>query len=254
MLDLWIRKHGEQDLKTYTVFSVEEEITVAFPHLQNFSFTCRPDTILQRKNSKDLIIMETKTSAFSWKLTELGVLNGEQATTYLYAVRSKYPGMNVLGVQPDISYWNKGSELIENILNIRPPIVERSNRDTAEFTLGVSSVILDISARVQSLEKGEFHPVALFPRNTAWCNSFNRHCEFLPICRIYESIKRDEPPPGYVIDPWRDRASLINFTRKGGLIGNTTPKLKGGPRNEKGSTRRRSPAIPTRKSRAAKPA
>lgn len=243
MLDAWIRDHGESDLQKFEVVAVEEPIVVRFPHLPEFFFTCRPDTVVRVKRSREVYIMETKTSGFSWKMTELGVVNGEQATTYLYAARSKWPDLEIIGVIPDVTYWNKESNDPGKILNMRCDIVERSGRDLQEFALGVSSILVDIAARIQELDRGKIHPVALFPRNTAWCNTFMRHCEYLPICRQYESIKRDAPPPGFVKDPWVEERVMKSIQ----------PKLKGGGQIEKATVSGTAGRKPSRSKRT-KPA
>lgn len=238
LLDEWVTRRGEQDLKDFDIVAVEEPITVIFPHLPKFFFTCRPDAIVKRKRRSEVYILETKTSSSSWKLAELGVTNGEQASTYLYAVRSKYRDLEVVGVLPDIAYWNKETDNPSNIKIMRCDIVERSTRDLKEFALGACSILVDIAARIQALEQGKIHPVALFPRNTSWCNSFFRHCEYLPICRPYETIKRDTPPPGYVRDKWVEERVMKSIQ----------PKLKGGNKSAK-----KAPARPTRSRSLSKP-
>lgn len=239
MFEAWREKWGEKDLELYDPVAVEEPITIQFPNLPGFHYTCRPDVVLKmRKRPHYTYIGETKTSSSSWKLTELGVVNSDQSTTYLYAVKSKYPELNVMGIIPDISYWNKQTEDTKNILSLRPQIVERSERDITEFVIGTSSVLVDLSARMQALERGEHHPVALFPRCTQRCADWFRHCEYMPICRIYETIKTSLPV-GFEKDPWAEEREVLAIQ----------PKLKGGG---KGAKSRRKPAPAVRPGKSSK--
>jgi hypothetical protein len=153
--------------------------------------TMRPDCIL-RSEGGHVYIMETKTSFSNPNIVLEGVVVGDQATSYIYGVKRVY-GIHAQMI-PDIVGWSLSTPHIEKIACFRGEIVSRSERDLADFEEGVQSELLDISTRVAALKK---HSVAaLFPRNTQFCMSYNRRCDYADICRGDLS----ECPSGFVIE------------------------------------------------------
>lgn len=201
LLEHWIDQYGYEDLKRFTIIDVEKELTVTLPGTKNV-FTIRPDAIVQEKTGEGLIFgMETKTSSFSVKTTEMGVYYGDQATAYLWATQAHYK-KRLYGVVPDIAYWNKQSNGTHNIKCTRGDIVRRSDRRIAQFVGGLTQQQSEMAQKVEAYKQG-YDPYTLFRRNTHYCNAFFKACEFAEICdNDLTRIKR--LPPGFK----RDRARI----------------------------------------------
>lgn len=194
LLDYWIDQFGKLDRREYKVLAVEKELRV--PILETgFYMTLRPDTVLQAKSEKSMvIIMETKTSGFSHRITGEAVYYGDQATTYSWGVR-KVMGVEPFAVQPDIAYWNKVTKDVNNIKMIRPAMVYRDEATCRRYEMGIAQVFNEMSQKAEAYKNGA-NPWILFPRNSHYCLSFSTPCEFAEICyQDCEKIKR--PPRGF---------------------------------------------------------
>lgn len=192
LLTEWIKEFGQDDLENFEFLSVEEEMIV---DLGSFYLTVRPDAVVRNKADNNVYIMETKTTHFSEKLTKINVKTGDQATAYLLAVTNRWPEHKVLGVWPDIAYWNAKSKRNENIILDRSLLVTRTRRDLREYQVSTAALISQISQRVQELPN--YEPIVLFPRNTSWCSMFFRECEYEPICRNVDLTEKGRAPMGF---------------------------------------------------------
>jgi len=191
MLKKWIDEHGKNDLRNFRLLEVEQEHRIYFDG--GFFTTVRPDAVVENRDG-ELIIMETKTTAYSAAMTEVFVQFGDQATAYLAAISRKYPKRRVAGVLPDIVAWLKNSRKKEDIVCSRKSLVCRDKEEIEEWSLSTSFLLSEISQKIGALKK--YPPIALFPRNTTFCISYNRCCEYLKICR--RDLEGDAPIPGYV--------------------------------------------------------
>lgn len=181
----WIERFGEYDRKIYKFVAIERHFKVVLPHVDgvpDITVTIKPDAIVQEKGSKDIYIMETKTSGFQIETTNMGVQTGDQATSYIYAVQKNLK-KEVRGVIPDIAYWNKNAKSEDNIQIVRGDIVIRKDRDLEVWEKSVRQEFLEISQKVEALKKG-YDEDALFRRNTFYCMSYGKPCEFANICRM----------------------------------------------------------------------
>lgn len=208
LLSSWIHTWGKQDLRTYKVFEVEAQHHLFLDEQENLYITVRPDTILA-DHKDQLIIMETKTSSFSVNVAATGVQAGDQATSYYAAVREHYPEYHVLYVQPDISYWNKRSENTSNITHFRADPVVRTDHEVDDWQQGLRYIIEDVSRRVELVKEGKASPYMLFPRNTSWCNSFSKPCEYIEICRQTKLTGKGRAPAGFKRDK-RQRLAITD--------------------------------------------
>lgn len=194
MLGAWISRFGMQDVQNFKVLHVEEELRPRLPN--GFEMTMRPDCILQNR-SGTVYIMETKTSFSNPNIVLEGVVIGDQSTAYIYGVKKVY-GIHAQMI-PDIVGWSLSSMDTGKIACFRGEIVERTEKDLEEFEAGVQSELLDISTRVAGIKK--YGVPALFPRNTQFCMSYNRRCEYADICRgdlseVPALFKKEEPFTG----------------------------------------------------------
>lgn len=200
LLSHWIEKFGYLDLKRFNIIDVERELEVKIPGT-NYVFTVRPDAIVEDKKSGQRFGMETKTSSFSIKTTEMGVYYGDQATAYLWAANTFYD-KPLYAIIPDIAYWNKASDKQSNISCVRGDLIRRSQRRIRQFYSALAQLQTIMSQKVRAYEQGA-DPYTLFQRNTHYCNAFYKACEYAEICdNDLTKIKR--LPPGF-----RRRRTLI---------------------------------------------
>jgi hypothetical protein len=208
LLKHWIDKFGKQDLDRFEFIAVEEEISLKVPGT-NFIFTMRPDAVVrERSGDKDNYIMETKTSGFSIKTTEIGVYYGDQSTAYKWGVEAKYK-IPIYGIIPDIAYWNKESKLESNIECRRGNIVLRDNTRVAQFIAGVKQLQSEISQKIEAYKSG-IDPYMLFQRNTHYCNAFFKPCEYAPICDS-NLLRVKRLPPGFKRSSSRIKPKISDF-------------------------------------------
>jgi hypothetical protein len=194
LLEAWIDKFGYDDLKRFRIIAVEEELLMKVPGT-SYVFSLRPDAIVEEKDGQRLRYgMETKTSSFSIKTTELGVHYGDQATAYLWGANAFYD-KPLYAVIPDIAYWNKQSTKPSNITLTRGDLVQRSPRRIGQFANGLAQLQSIMSQKVEAYKRGA-DPYTLFQRNTHYCNAFFKPCEYAEICDN-DLTKAKRLPPGF---------------------------------------------------------
>lgn len=191
LLGHWIDQWGVTDFKRFKFLSVEKEYRMPLPGTSYF-FTARPDAIVEDRQTKEVVVLETKTSASSIQLATDGVYYGDQATAYAWAVRHAL-GKKPSWIQPDIAYWNK-RVTGEKTQCIRSTMVFRTDEDIDQFIKGTTQLTLEIAQKVEAVKKRTHNPHVLFPRNTFYCNAYYRPCEFADVCRLDLSKRL---PPGF---------------------------------------------------------
>ncbi len=184
----WVVKWGLNDLIKYDVVTVEQEFEVVLPN--GFKYTGRPDTILQDKVTKEYFIMETKTSGFSKDLTMDTVYYGDQVTSY-YVLSKAGLDIEAAGVICDVAYWNKNAKYEDNIDCLRSDPITRTREEIDDFVDGVAQLFSELSQKIAALETHK--PEALFQRNTYYCMSYGKPCEFVDICRT--RVRPQDPAP-----------------------------------------------------------
>ena len=190
MLHFWIQEVGRFDLNNYKFLAVEKQLKVPISGTP-YEMTVRQDAIGQDKQNGLIYIFETKTSGFSHRLTSEAVFYGDQATAYIWAAR-KALKLDVFGVIPDISYWNKNSVDVKNIQNIRGDIVQRSEFALNAFERMTAQILTEINQKAQAYKKG-YDPFILFPRNCYYCLSYSSKCDYAPFC--YDDVEKIKTPP-----------------------------------------------------------
>jgi hypothetical protein len=202
LLQHWILKFGFNDLDRFNFIAVEEEMKIPIPGIPDYYLTAKPDAIVRDKLDDSVVILETKTSSYSIRLTEDGVVSGDQATTYTWATEEYLKKKNIsynnkLSVIPDIAYWNKQASSENNIQCIRPCMIIRTKKDLKEYQEGLKGLVLMIAQRIEAYKSEKYNQFTLFPRNTSWCLSYNRRCEYFDICR--QPLKsKGKLPHGYL--------------------------------------------------------
>jgi len=191
MLSSWIEKYGNEDLRRYTFLEIEAEHRVVL--LGGFSFTLRLDALV-RDRERNLIVLETKTSSWRPELTEVEVVNGDQATAYIACVSSLYDvPLHKIYLLPDITSWPKNSTKVSQINCYRGELVQRDAEAIEEWKIGTSNELAELSQKAEALKTHSEY--ALFRRNTFYCTAYARPCEYLSVCR--QRIAKDHVPYGF---------------------------------------------------------
>jgi hypothetical protein len=217
LMEVWVEQRGQDDLKYFDVVAAEYPLEIPIKNTPNFRATMRIDGILQSKEDDMVYLMETKTSSFSEKQTIADVRMGDQATMYLWGVKRAHPDWRIGGVIPDVAYWHKSQwkhdkELkYDKIKCIMGDVIHRSDTQLDEFEHGLAGIFTEISQKVKAWHMKAAPETMLFPRNTQWCNSYMRPCEYADICR--HRISMDKVPFGFV-----RRESEDNFFNQGGEL------------------------------------
>lgn len=168
----WIRAHGRHDLDNSKVLAVETDYSLTCG--SGFTYTGRVDAILDFGDGP--VIMETKSSGYSSELTTAGVVSGDQATSYLALCRASFP--SIRGVYADVSFFGSYKS---GPSHTRSELITRSEDNIAEFIAGVSQAFSEISQKTEAMLAG-VKPKMLFSRNTYYCQSYNKRCEYTNIC------------------------------------------------------------------------
>ncbi len=194
LLHYWIEVFGKQDRKAFKFLAIERQWEVPIEGTP-FTMTIRPDTVVKDKSSDLVMIMETKTSGFSSRITEEGVQYGDQATAYLFGV-NKMTKWKPYAVLPDIAYWNSKTRNLDNMKMTRGDLVFRDEERQRNFEKGIGQLFLEMSQKAKAYEEG-FDPWVLFPRNSYYCMSFSRACEFADVCGFDCENRIKKPPVGF---------------------------------------------------------
>jgi len=195
LLHYWIDRFGKSDLVEYKVVAVEKQLVVPIGHTP-YVMTIRPDTILQNKANGLKYIMETKTSGFSHRVTTDAVVYGDQATAYIYGVKKMlFP--DIYGVIPDIAYWNSRSRDLSNMQFLRPEIVLRDEYALEQFEMGMGQAFTEVNQKIEALKHG-YAPEVLFPRNSYYCLSYSKPCQYAMVC--HRNVKGMRVPSELKVD------------------------------------------------------
>jgi hypothetical protein len=214
LLAKWIGTRGQEDLRTYEILGVEQEIKAPVPGLPGFEFTGRLDMVGRSRRSGFLQIVEHKTSGYSITLTEDSLHYGDQATAEIWLAQYHWPKEHVDCVVPDIAYWPRASTKSEAINCYRGSLITRSKEDIRGFQLGISQLFSEISQKHAALAKGR-DPQGLFRRNTHYCVTFGRVCEYAEVCRdnrVYHGT-----PAGFVRRKPRPLSAIGNLAEDLGM-------------------------------------
>lgn len=199
LLERWIQDRGKTDLERYDIISVEDNIrmylkwiTFRKPNGKTYHpyITGRIDRIMRDKLTKIAAVYDTKTSTFSVKDTVNSFFYSEQAVQYLILGRHKYPELDIKYAVCDVSYWNYKSTGEHNISFVKSDFVYKTDTQLKQYLLSVGDLILEIAQKVEALKAGKHDPVVLFRRNTSFCYSFFRPCEYANICWTSQEGRR----------------------------------------------------------------
>lgn len=181
LLHYWIERIGQTDRLQYKPIAIEEEMTVPIEGTP-YVMTMRQDGILHDKANGLNIILETKTSSFSHRVTKEAVYYGDQATCYLWGVKKQKPKLNIYAVMPDIAYWNKTTRDVNNIQFIRGDLVFRNDYQLKLFENSMKQLFTETTQKIQALKQG-YDADILFPRNSYYCLSYSKVCEYANVCQ-----------------------------------------------------------------------
>lgn len=186
----WHENDGEKLETLYVELPFDVELA------NGFHFTGRIDRVVQEKDTKNVYILEYKTTSWSAPSMAHNVTVGDQVTSYLFGLRKVKPTLKVIGVVPDVLY-NRGNSYV--CTRFTP--VMRTEMNLKEFELQIIGQLLTISQKVQNL--GDYPWPYLFPRN---CGASPFKCEYEDICRL--NLKADDVPVGFKKE--KDSEEIIN--------------------------------------------
>lgn len=194
MFESWVEEIGKGILEQYDVFQAEQYIEAPLPDT-GFKITMRLDAILKHKERSYYTIEETKSTQSSIDNMKLGVRLGDQATLYTWGFRKAFPDLPLLGVVPDITFWSKSTvnpKLIKHYRGIYD-IVTRTKDDLRIWEIGMNTLVEEITNKVNNYIDGKV-PEEAFYKDTYWCNSYFKPCEYATICRSknLDSLVSDE--------------------------------------------------------------
>lgn len=195
----WVMEFGRQDLKDYNILGVELSMRPELPN--GYVTTVRSDAVFGLKGTNEAVLEELKTTSWNPDLTNNGLEMSDQITSYIYALRQCHPEWNVSDCLPTIVYGNRSQ-----IHSHRYDLIVRTDKDLFDFEVQTMHLMAEITQKIRALN--DYPWVALFPRDTQWCTSYYRPCEYFHICR---GTLTDVPPPGFVKDPWNDFETILNM-------------------------------------------
>lgn len=210
LLEIWIEQYGYKHLEDYEITGIEKELFVKVPNTENFIASARIDLIYKEKLTNNLYIHDTKTSSFSKKITNLGLYYGDQATMYIWAVAENY-NQKPTALIGDIAYWNKNAKDEQNISCYQTDLIIRSDKQIEEFKQSLAAIFNEISQKVTAWKTGNYTKAMLFPRNTYYCNSFSKACEYADICRT-NIEEKTRAPIGFIRVPKSKTKTLDTYT------------------------------------------
>ena len=71
--------------------------------------------------------------------------------------------------------------------------IERSELEITQTLESIRETFLDVDQRVDDVLMKRKQPHEAFPRNTHYCMSYNRMCEFASVCRLSNGIDEKIP-------------------------------------------------------------
>lgn len=210
LLEKWIEELGYQDLEQMNFIMIEEEIQVPISGTNGFVATLRPDLVFSWKASPgNRYIIDTKTSSHSIRLTQQSLHYGDQATMYILGV-TRHLGKSVMGLIPDIAYWNKNSAKHSNIACVRGDLIVRTERQLKEYEENVAGIFSEMSQKVAAFSTGKYSEHVLFPRHTYYCMSYAKQCEYAEVCRTKISMS-GRAPLGFVRVPKSKKRKFMSY-------------------------------------------
>ncbi len=142
---------------------------------QRFPLTARLDGLVEEQATKQIYLLEHKSTSYSAS-SVLNALNCEdQITCYM-------------GIYDAVNQPSKVVGALVDIINFKPKtptvtydIIIRSEEELAQYSHTLLGLQEDISQKLDALRNG-LNQWYLFPRNGAWCGMFG--CPYEDVCRL----------------------------------------------------------------------
>ncbi len=173
LLGGWYDSLGVDFHQHYRVLESEQQWEV--PLYSGDIITVRVDQIVHQLATGFNFILETKTSSWSQVGAAEGVIEADQATTYLLAAERVRPNLRIQGVIPQILY-NRGSVVKCNWFEV----IYRSQEELRDWEDQLVGLIQEVSAKRAAV--GKVPLGQLFPRFPAGC-SYAHKCSYPHVCR-----------------------------------------------------------------------
>jgi len=142
---------------------------------QRFPLTGRVDGLVEELATKQVYLLEHKTTSYSAS-SILNALNCEdQITCYMGIYNAVNQPRKVVGALVDITDFKPKTPTVTY------DIVIRSDEELFQYSHSLLGLQEDISQKLDALQNG-LNQWYLFPRNGAWCGMFG--CPYENVCRL----------------------------------------------------------------------
>ncbi len=192
--------HTDRD--SYDLLEVEVPHEFRIGPERDFLFTVRMDRVFLDRESRTLVIRDTKTTGWSIGKTFHNAEQEDQMTAYLWAGRHLWPKRATQVVELDVIY-RRGKKTEAQ----RCGPIYRTALDLGRFELELYGLINEVTQKYLALE--HLPEPMLFPRSGRTCGLFG--CEYEAICR--SNIHIGDVPIGYHRDPWIETETQETLTK-----------------------------------------
>jgi len=201
----WYDEIGVKLHEEYDILFIEEQFE---PKVGNqFTMTIRPDAVVKKRSTGEILIPEHKTTGYSIQGMLETVEQQDQATAYGWGLLETHPELrlNFGGVLLDIVFSRASAKSRDPNAEVQQVQMIRSKFSIAQFEIEMLGLFQDLARRIKAYDKG-VPDALLFPRNGSACSTFG--CEYADICRTRIT-------PGmvlgsnYFVDPWAGRETLF---------------------------------------------
>lgn len=189
MVESWASAYGQADFDTYQEFALEQELELPLLSAEGDETdkraTVRIDRLAYSEADDAWDMFDTKTSTYSKDFTEAAFALSDQPTLYIAACQHAL-GIKIRHVYCDIAYFHSR---VKAPSPYRGMPLTRSDLEVQQLLESMRETFLDIDVRTEDVLEARRKPHEAFPRNTHYCMSYNRRCEFASVCRLANGIK-----------------------------------------------------------------
>ena len=206
MFKAWYEAIGLKLHDEYEVLFVEEQFEPKIADI--YTMTIRPDAVVRRRSTGEILIPEHKTTGYSEQSMVENVDRGDQATAYTWGLLAVHPEFkeNFAGVLLDVAYARMYKGAVSGTPTAKQITITRSRYDLAAFELSMLGLFRDIASRIKKYEARPELDALYYPRNGSSCSEFT--CEYHSLCRQHLD-SRTVLGAAYKVDPWSGRERLL---------------------------------------------
>ena len=206
MFKAWHREIGCKLHDEYEILFVEQQFEPKVADV--YTMTIRPDAVVRRRATGEILIPEHKTTGYSEQGMVETVDRGDQATAYTWGMLATHPEYkdDFAGVLLDVVYARMYKGSVAGEPTAKQITITRSRLDVTTFELSMYGLFQDIASRLKKYEAKPELDALYYPRNGSSCSEFT--CEYHSLCR-QKLDARTVLGAAYKIDPWSGRDRLL---------------------------------------------